>query len=128
MRALHLIDSITEITPEMSGAVVVSGSHGGRSAAGYALAARPRPYAVFFNDAGIGKDRAGIVALDLLAEAGLVAATYAHDTARIGEARDGMENGVVSAVNALATAAGIAIGQTVTDAVERLRAEESPRP
>jgi hypothetical protein len=56
MRALHLIDSITEITPAMGDAVIVSGSHGGRSAAAFALAVRPAPRAVFFNDAGIGKE------------------------------------------------------------------------
>ena len=122
MRTLFLIDSITEITPAMSGAVVVSGSHGGRSVAGYALGVRPPPHAVFFNDAGIGKERAGVVALDRLEEAGVICATYAHDSARIGEAKDGLENGVISATNVQARAAGIAAGQRVADAVARLGA------
>jgi hypothetical protein len=123
MRALCLIDSITEITPAMSGAVVVSGSHGGRSVSVYALGIQPHPHAVFFNDAGIGKERAGIVALDHLEAAGVICATYRHDTARIGEARDGLDNGVISAINTPARAAGIAIGQTVAQAVELLRQE-----
>lgn len=121
MRALYLIDSITEITPAMSGAVIVSGSHGGRSVGGYALGVVPPPHAVFFNDAGIGKERAGIVALDQLEEAGVICATYGHDTARIGEAGDGLENGIVSAVNGAAATCGIAVGQRVADAVARLR-------
>lgn len=121
MRALCLIDSITEITPAMSGAVIVSGSHGGRSVSVYALGIQPHPHAVFFNDAGIGKERAGIVVLDHLEQAGVICATYRHDSARIGEARDGLENGIVSAVNAQAQAAGITMGQRVRDVVAQLQ-------
>lgn len=120
MRKIHLVDSITELTAEMSGAVVVSGSHGGWSAAGYALALEPRVHAVFFNDAGIGKDRAGIVALDLLEQVGVIAATYCHLSARIGEAADGLANGVISAVNRSAVTAGLEPGQPVAEAVALL--------
>lgn len=125
MRALHLIDSITEITAAMAGAVVVSGSHGGRSAATFALAIRPAPRAVFFNDAGIGKEQAGIVALHGLEQAGIVAVTYSHNSARIGDALDGFECGVVSAVNAVAAAAGLEAGQTVAEAVALIRRERA---
>lgn len=121
MRALYLIDSITEITPAMSGAVIISGSHGGRSVSVYALGIQPPPHAVFFNDAGIGKDRAGIVALDHLEQAGVICATYRHDSARIGEAADGLEHGIISAVNRFALEAGIAVGQTIRDAVPQLQ-------
>jgi hypothetical protein len=121
MRALYLIDSITEITPIMSGAVIVSGSHGGRSVSGYALGIQPPPYAVFFNDAGIGKERAGIVALDHLEAAGVICATYSHDSARIGEAKDGLACGVISAVNGQAQASGIRPGLFVAQAVNLLR-------
>jgi hypothetical protein len=121
MRALHLIDSITEITPAMGDAVIVSGSHGGRSAAAFALAVRPSPRAVFFNDAGVGKGGAGIVALQVLEQAGIAAAAYSHDSARIGDAVDGFECGVVSAVNAAAAATGLEAGQTVAAAVSLLR-------
>ena len=123
MRALHLIDSITEITTAMAGAVIVSGSHGGRSAATFALGIRPAPHAVFFNDAGIGKEGAGIVALHGLEQAGIVAVTYSHNSARIGDAADGFECGVVSAVNAAAVAVGLVVGQTVAAAVSSLRTE-----
>ena len=119
MRPLHLIDSITAITTAMDGGVIVSGSHGGRSVVGFTLACRP--HAVFFNDAGIGKERAGIAALDELEPAGVVAAAYASDTARIGEAADGLLCGVVSAVNAAGRAAGLEPGQTVAAAVALLR-------
>lgn len=121
MRALFLIDSITEITPAMAEAVIVSGSHGGRSVSTYALGIRPHPHAVLFNDAGIGKERAGIVALDHLEQAGVICATYSHDSARIGEASDGLEHGIISAVNRQALDAGIMAGMAVADAVTDLR-------
>ncbi len=121
MRAIYLIDSITEISTAMAGGVVVSGSHGGRSAAGFALDVLPRPYAVFFNDAGIGKQGAGIVALDSLEKAGVVAASYSHESACIGDAKDGFTCGLISSVNALGRAAGIQTGQSVAAAAEILR-------
>lgn len=121
MRKLYLIDSITEISAAMADAVVVSGSHGGRSAAGFALDVLPRPYAVFFNDAGIGKQGAGIVALDSLDAAGIAAVSYSHESARIGDAKDGLDCGLVSSANALARAAGIKAGQSVAEAVVAFR-------
>jgi hypothetical protein len=63
-----------------------------------------------FNDAGIGKDEAGVAALDLLAAEGLAACTVSHDSACIGFARSTLEEGVVSRVNALAGALGLEPG------------------
>lgn len=121
MRPLFLIDSITEITPAMAGAVIVSGSHGGRSVSVYALGIQPHPYAVFFNDAGIGKENAGIVALEHLEQAGVICGAYSHESARIGEAQDGLANGVISATNRQAISAGIMPGQSVAEAADQLR-------
>ena len=53
--------TITSLPPEAAGAVVVSGSHGGHYP-GY-LAAKARLRAVIFNDAGVGRDGAGIASL-----------------------------------------------------------------
>ncbi len=116
-RTLHLLDSIALITPEMADGVVVTGSHGGTSAAGFVLALSHKPHAVFFNDAGIGKDDAGIAALALMQEVGVIAAVYAHTSARIGDANDGWRNGTITRCNALAQAAGIASNQTVHQVV-----------
>jgi hypothetical protein len=116
-----LVDSIAEATPAMADRVVVCGSHGGRSAGHYVLALPARPRAVFFNDAGIGKDEAGIVALAMLEAAGVVAAAYDHDSARIGDAADGLANGRVSRSNRLAAAAGIIAGMTVSEAARLAR-------
>ena len=77
-----IADSITRIGNEAAGAVVVNGSHGGIYAA--YLAAKLRVYAAIFNDAGVGRDSAGIAGLDYLAGLDTPAATVGHDTARIG--------------------------------------------
>lgn len=120
-KPLYLLDSIATVEPSMAGAVVVSGSHGGVSAARYVLGMPTRPAAVFFNDAGIGKDGAGIVGLAMLEQVSVVAATYSHESARIGEAADGLDSGVISRVNGPAIRAGLKAGQRVVDVVARLR-------
>ena len=116
--ALALLDSVTQVTPAQAGAVVVTGSHGGASVVPYARAVPARLYV--FNDAGIGKDRAGIAALDLLQAAGIAACAVSHDSARIGEAQDAWANGVVSAVNEQAAALGIEVGAALRTAAEAL--------
>lgn len=103
-----LVDSITELVPEDAGRFAVSGSHGGVNCAGYALA-HPVVGAAF-NDAGVGKDGAGIAALPVLAERGVAAVTVSHASAVIGDARDTLEHGVISHANALARAWGLGPG------------------
>jgi len=109
---LVLLDSIAAAGPEARGAVAVSGSHGGASAAHYAIAARP--WLTAFNDAGVGKDEAGIVGLAMMQREGLAALTVAHTSARIGEARSTLEDGVISHVNAAAAALGAQPGQRLS--------------
>jgi hypothetical protein len=53
-----LIDSITELDENDKGLIVISGSHGGLSVVEYTLLYPPG--LVLFNDAGIGKEDAGI--------------------------------------------------------------------
>ncbi len=84
-------DSITRIGPEAKGAVVVNGSHGGVYAA--YVAAKLGVAAAIFNDAGVGRDQAGIAGLDYLAELGIPAAAVGHMTARIGDGADMMARG-----------------------------------
>jgi hypothetical protein len=70
-----------------------------------------------FNDAGGGKNDAGIAALALLELEGIAAAAVSHESARIGDALDAWENGIVSHVNASAAEAGISTGETLREAV-----------
>lgn len=103
-----LVGSITQIGPEDEGAWVVSASHGGVSSGEFALEVPLR--GAFFNDAGVGKDAAGIAALDMLQARGVAAATVSHLSARIGDGQDTWANGVVSHANLLALALGIRPG------------------
>lgn len=117
MRVL-LLDSITWIKADDADQIVISGSHGGRSAAEYAIRF---PLALCcINDAGVGKDRAGIVALDMLEARGTPGVAFSHDSARIGEARDAWDNGVISHCNPRAAALGLLPGGSLRAEIERI--------
>ena len=90
----------------------------GFPAESFALAARP--LLSVFNDAGVGRDAAGIAALAFLQDHGLAACTVAHDSARIGDAHSALDDGIISHVNAAAHALGIRIGQRCRPAIEPL--------
>ena len=117
---LFLANSATKLLTEAAQRVVVSGSHGGRYP-GF-LAALSRPRGVILNDAGIGKDEAGIAALGDLDRLGIAAATVSHTSCRIGDAGDMINRGVISRVNNLARANGVAEGDLCLEAALRLRA------
>lgn len=106
--ALLVLDSISEAVGCASGCVVVSGSHGGVSAGRFALQAGLK--LAVFNDAGVGKDDAGIAALPLLQARGIAACTVAHGSARIGDALSTLDSGVISHVNAAAAGLGAQAG------------------
>src|SRR5258707_1637277 len=121
-------DSITRVAEaEARGAVIVNASHGGIYAA--YLAAKLHAAAAIFNDAGIGKDRAGIGGLDYLDALGIAAATIGHDTARIGDGAHMLARGVITHANALAAALGVRPGLPCAEAAALLqRAQPSDRP
>lgn len=107
-RLLRLVDSITELATADAGCIAVSGSHGGLSAARFALAVRP--LLAVFNDAGVGKDSAGIAGLALLQAHGIAAVAVSHTSACIGQATSTLNSGVVSHANATALALGLQTG------------------
>ncbi len=88
------------------------------------LAAKLGAVAAIFNDAGIGRDRAGIGGLDYLQEFGMPAATVGHETARIGDGADMMASGVITLANALAAALGVGPGQSCREAAALLQQAE----
>ena len=88
-------------------------------------AARVPVAAVFFNDAGGGKDEAGRAALPLLDGLGIAAGTVAHDSAMIGDALDTFTSGVVSAVNERARTAGFSTGAPLREMVRQVLSERS---
>jgi hypothetical protein len=113
-----IMDSITKVTPQDSGTYVVSASHGGASSGEFALEVPLT--AAFFNDAGVGKDGAGIAALAMLQERGVAGGTVSHTSARIGDAQDTWEHGVISHVNQVARTLGIAPGRRLNEVLQKL--------
>ena len=110
-----VIDSISAVTHEMRGQIVVTGSHGGKSAAHLELAHPPA--FVVFNDAGIGLDNAGIAGLEILQKQGVAACTVSHLSARIGEAKSALATGVISHANSLARDHGVRVDQACDEAI-----------
>jgi hypothetical protein len=114
-RRLVIADSVTQLAAADCGCIAVTGSHGGVSAARFAL--ESRPFLSIFNDAGGGKDGAGVAGLSLLQGQGLAACTVAHGSARIGDARSTLEDGIISRANEAARALGVREGQPCRQAV-----------
>jgi hypothetical protein len=122
---ITLLDSVALINSSHAGTIVVTGSHGGRSAAGFVVDVDKKPIAVFFNDAGGGKDNAGKVGLDMLQAIGVPAACYSHMSARIGDAQDGLDHGILTDANDLAKQAGIKINLQLLQAIDCIQKSQS---
>jgi hypothetical protein len=114
---LFLVDSVALVTAEMRGQLVVTGSHGGTSAAKLALAHPPA--IVVFNDAGVGLDEAGIAGVALLDRHNVAAVAVSHLSARIGEAESTLATGTLTYVNACARTRGIDLPLSCRQLVER---------
>ena len=112
--AIVLADTATKLGPAARNGVIVTGSHGGRYAAYLTLKALPR--AVIHNDAGIGRDEAGIAVIGMAQALGVAAATLSHATCRIGDAADMMARGIVSRANPTAAALGVEAGMAGREA------------
>ncbi|HTW51998.1 MAG TPA: hypothetical protein VME45_08905 [Stellaceae bacterium] len=104
--------------------VAVSGSYGGRYNA-YNAAKWP-VRAVIMNDAGIGKDDAGIVGLEFLDRIAMAAATADAMTCHIGDGDHMLAHGVISHVNKTAAALGCKVGQSVRECAELMRGAVPP--
>jgi hypothetical protein len=116
-------DSITRVAPEAAGAVVVNGSHGGIYAA--YVAAKLGVGAAIFNDAGVGREAAGIAGLQYLAALGIAAAAVGHLSARIGDGADMMARGVLTHANVPAAALGCRSGMPCRAAATLLQPARS---
>jgi len=112
---ITITDSITFLNENNSGDIVVCGSHGGLSAGEYAQ--KHRVKAVFFNDAGIGKNNAGVKSLESLTEAGILACTVDCMSAEIFNGQDILDNGIITVCNQLAKTRNIKDKMTVKEAI-----------
>jgi hypothetical protein len=116
---ITITDSITFLNEKNSGDIVVCGSHGGLSAGEYAQ--KHRVKAVFFNDAGIGKNGAGIKSLDSLNNAGIIACTVDCMSAEIFNGNDILDNGIITVCNQLAKSRNIKEKMNVKEAIAYLK-------
>lgn len=116
------LDAAPLMAPGDTGQIAITGSH--------AALFRGRPdnvvnvdlAAVFFNDAGVGLDDAGILRLAELDGRGMIAATVSADSAEIGNAQSSYEDGIVSHANRVARGAGVEPGVPLRSLVDRLAA------
>jgi hypothetical protein len=114
------LDAAPLMEPADTGVIAVTGSH--------AALFRGRPdgvvsvdlFAVFFNDAGVGLDAAGIARLAELDGRRMIAATVSAQSAEIGSARSAYAEGIISHCNAAAAGAGIRPGEALREVVARL--------
>jgi len=111
---VRVADTITKLSSEDRGLVIVAASHGGVYP-GY-IAAVGQCRGVILNDSGLGLDRAGIGSLDYLQNFDIPAATVGHNSARIGDGQDMIACGILTFVNGVAEDLGCHVGQACADA------------
>lgn len=110
-RQIVVMDSMSQIDSSDRDRIVVAASNGGKESGRLALATRCA--LAVFNDAGTGKDDAGIIGVAQMGEAGLAGAAVSHDSAEISNGMDMWHNGIISYVNGPAADAGIRVGDSV---------------
>ena len=122
--AVIAVPSVTKLPPSANGAVVVGGSHGAVYAA--YLSAKAGVRAAIHNDAGIGRDDAGVSGLAWAQSHGMAMACALSGSARIGDGADMQRRGIISRANPLAADCGVKPGQPVAEAAELLKAAPWP--
>jgi hypothetical protein len=121
-RSIICTDSIAYALPEdLNRNVLCVGGHTGSSVIGYLETFRPHGF--LCSDGGIGKNRSGLVALEAVNRSGLAGASVSAASARMGDGRSTYYDGEVSAMNALAAAKGVKVGQKATEAAALLLAD-----
>lgn len=122
-RKVIALDAAPLLEPADAGTIAVTGSH--------AALFRGKPdgvvsadvHAIFFNDAGVGLDGAGIARLPTLDERGITAGAVDCNSAPIGNARAIYADGVLSHVNETAKRHGAKPGMALKAFIETILAE-----
>lgn len=115
---VELYDSISYIKEDDKDKFIVSGSHGGIPSVEYAI--DKKVFGAVFNDAGVGKNKAGVSGLSVLEDNDILGITVKADSAEIGNAEDTYENGVVSYFNGIAKNFGVQKNMKIKDFVQNL--------
>jgi hypothetical protein len=118
-RSIVATNSIADALPEdRDRNVLCTAGHTGRSVIDYIIGFRP--YGFICSDGAVGKNNSGLVALEPAAAAGIAGAAVSAASARMGDGVSTYEDGVISAVNRLAEAAGVVIGMPAREAARLL--------
>lgn len=111
-------DSISYIKDSDKNKMIISGSHGGIPSVKYAI--ENNVFGAIFNDAGVGKNNAGISGLVYLDSNNILGIAVSAESAEIGNAKDTYDNGVISYFNNLANEYGAQNGMRLKDFVDNL--------
>jgi hypothetical protein len=117
-------DSVTTFGSGERGRAALAGSHAGLYAA--YLAAKAGVKAVILNDAGVGREQAGIGGLRLLERLGVPGAAIGHRSARIGDGADGLRRGVITWLNGPAAQLGVHQRMSAKVALDLMAAADLP--
>jgi len=113
-----VVDTTSDINETNSNDVIVTGSHQGLNSGHYLSGLGIK--GAIGNDAGLGKDDAGIAGLKILDEHGILGAAVSSMSARIGNGKSTYEQGKISAVNKTAEKLGLIAGMPTKEAAIRM--------
>jgi hypothetical protein len=114
------LDAAPMLEDADAGSIAITGSHAALFRGQPDNVIGPDLKGVFFSDAAVGKDNAGILRLADLDKRGIPAGTASAASAAIGDARDILENGILSYINTSAARLGASPGMTVKACVALL--------
>lgn len=110
-RSIVCTDSIAYALPEDKNRnVLCTAGHTGRSVVGYFRDFRP--WAFICSDGGVGKNNAGLSALEAVEPDGIPGASVSALSARMGDGQSTYFDGVISACNQPARDKGVRVGQS----------------
>ena len=117
-RRIVIANSAADMDESNKGDVFIDGSHCGINVGEMAL--HTSVGAMIGNDAGMGKNDAGIAGVKLLDEHGIAAAAGASMSAKIGDGKSTYEQGKITVVNEAAKKLGVTVGMSAEEAADKL--------
>ena len=113
-----IVDTSSDVNEGNDNDIIVTGSHSGRNSGEHLSSLNIK--GVIGNDAGMGKENAGIAGMKILEEHGTPAAAVSCMSARIGNGTSTYEQGKISAANEVAKKLGITIGMAAKEAADKM--------
>ncbi len=111
-----IVDTTSDVNESNNMDIIITGSHGGINASEYL--GKLKVKGVISNDAGIGKNEAGIAGMKALDKYDIPAVAVSTMSAKIGNGTSTYEQGSLSATNELAKKLGISQGMSAIEAAD----------